>query len=50
MRCLLCLLKGLPPTDMERYNHSNTALYKIRLEGGRFHFELENDLSHLEYV
>lgn len=48
MRCLLCILKGEPPSCMEQYNHHNTALYRIRFSENRFDFELENDLSHLE--
>lgn len=48
MRCLLCIMKGEPASCMEQYDHRNTALYKIRFTGNRFHFDLENDLSHLE--
>ncbi len=47
MRCLMCLLKGEPLHAMENYQHSNTGLYIVRFDKNEFHFELENDTSHL---
>ncbi len=47
MRCLMCVLKQEPLQQMEFYNHSNTGLYLARFDGSTFHFELENDTSHL---
>lgn len=47
MRCLMCVLKAEPLQKMETYKHSNTGLYLARFDGERFHFELENDTSHL---
>lgn len=47
MRCLVTMLKGLGPADMEDVPHSNTGLYVIHFQNGEFVFELENDTSHL---
>jgi broad specificity phosphatase PhoE len=47
MRCLMCVLKEQPLQKMEEYKHSNTGLYLVRFDGEQFHFELENDTSHL---
>ena len=47
MRCLVCLMKNQPLTEMEKYVHSNTGLYRIIFQNGVFHFEMENDTSHL---
>ena len=48
MRCIVCLMKGQSLTEMEQYKHSNTGLYIIRYEEEVFHFDLENDISHLK--
>jgi probable phosphoglycerate mutase len=50
MRCLLCLLKEIPLHRMNHFNHANTALYKVQFDGQKFHFQVENDLSHLEIM
>ncbi len=47
MRCLLCILRGMPPTAMDQFNHSNTALYIFEQDGNRFKPVLTNDTSHL---
>lgn len=47
MRCLVTMLKGLGPADMEGVPHSNTGLYVIHFQNDEFVFELENDTSHL---
>ncbi len=47
MRCMICLMKGQPLTEMENYVNANTGLYKIVYRNGVFQFEIENDLSHL---
>lgn len=49
MRCLMCILKGLPLGQMENFQHSNTGLYLVNLHRNTFEFELENDTIHLEY-
>jgi len=48
MRCLMCVLKEQPLQEMEQYHHSNTGLYKIKYQEGRFDFLLENDTKHLD--
>ena len=50
MRCLMCVLKGKPLYQMDHFKHTNTGLYKLSYDGESFHFELENDLSHLESI
>jgi len=50
MRCLVTMLKGLGPADMEGVPHSNTGLYVIHFQNDEFVFELENDTSHLAYL
>lgn len=50
MRCLICLLRGEPVSQMERYQHANTGLWKIAFQGERFDFELENDTRHLSIL
>lgn len=48
MRCMVCLMKDQPLTEMENYKHSNTGLYRIIYDAETFHFELENDVKHLK--
>ncbi len=48
LRCLLTLLKGLGPGDMEHMPHANTGVYVMRFENEQFTFEMENDLRHLQ--
>jgi len=48
LRCLVTVLKGVGPADMEGAPHANTGLYVVRYHDGGFHFELENDISHLD--
>ncbi len=47
MRCLVTLLKGVGPTDMESVPHLNTGCYLAHYQENRFVFELENDVAHL---
>lgn len=47
MRCLIALLKGQNMASMETVPHSNTGLYVIHIQDGRYVFETENDISHL---
>jgi len=47
MRCIMAVLQEEPLQRMEAYKHSNTGLYLARFDGKKFHFELENDTSHL---
>lgn len=50
LRCLVTMLKGLGPADMEGVTHSNTGLYVIHFQNDEFVFEVENDTSHLAEV
>lgn len=47
LRCLIAMLKGWSPADMEKVEHSNTGLYVIHFQDDMFVFESENDTSHL---
>jgi len=48
MSAMMCLLHGLPLHEMNQYFHYNTGLWKVRLDGFAFEFDLENDTKHLE--
>ena len=48
LRALVSYLKDIPLSDMDAINHLNTGCYVARFEGDEIHFELENDVSHLE--
>ena len=45
--CLLTVLKNEPLSKMSHYKHQNTCLYKAHFIDGEFHFEIENDVTHL---
>ncbi len=47
LRCLLCLAKGLPLSEMAVINPKNTGLFLANFDGSTFTFELENDTQHL---
>jgi broad specificity phosphatase PhoE len=49
MRCLISMLKGASPADMERVPHANTGCYVVHLrDGQRFEIERENCVLHLD--
>ncbi len=50
MRCLICLMKGQPPSRMSLFGHTNTGLYVAHANGCGYRFELENDLRHLRQL
>ncbi len=50
MRCMMALLNEKELYEMEQYNHSNTGLYKAIYDGSGFHFDLMDDVSHLELI
>lgn len=50
MRLFLCLLNGLPLTEMDSYPHRNTTLYKVNFDGEKFHIEDFNNTDHLKYL
>lgn len=47
MRALMCILKGVPLTEMNRFQHSNTGLWQVQQNSLQFNFLIENDTSHL---
>lgn len=47
MRALMCVLKDVPLTEMNRFHHSNTGLWQVQQEDVQFNFLAENDTSHL---
>ena len=50
MRILLCLLLENPLSEMDRFSHSNTCLYKLTYAQGKYELILENDITHLEPI
>ena len=50
MRLFLCLMMGLPLTEMDNYPHRNTTLYKVNFDGEKFHIEDFNNTNHLKYL
>jgi len=50
MRLFLCLLTDLPLSEMDKFPHSNTALYKVRYDGSIFEIIDFNNTDHLKYV
>ncbi len=47
IRALVCGFLNLPLTEMDKFPHSNTCLYKISVRDNSFQVELANDTSHL---
>jgi len=47
LRCLMCLIKGLPISEMDSIKHRNTGLYLVHFQKGEFQVEIENDHQHL---
>ncbi|HEY1024244.1 MAG TPA: histidine phosphatase family protein [Sphingobacteriaceae bacterium] len=50
MRLLLCLLTSLPISEMDKFPHSNTTLYKVRYDGKLFEIIDFNNTDHLKYI
>lgn len=48
MRLFLCLLSGLPLTEMENYPHQNLVLYKVAYDGEKFEIIDFNNAAHLK--
>ncbi|MEM6376701.1 MAG: histidine phosphatase family protein [Bacteroidota bacterium] len=48
MRCLMTLLNQVELFRMDEFPHANTGLYLVNYQPDVFHFQLENDLSHLD--
>lgn len=47
MRILLCLMLNYPLTEMDRFAHDNTSLYKLTYTGSMFALDDFNNLLHL---
>ena len=47
MCALVTLMQGEPLSEMNKYQHSNTGLWRARQLDWGFRFDLENDRSHL---
>lgn len=47
MRILLCVLLDKPLSDMEKFPHSNTTLYKLEYDGTKFSIIDFNNTDHL---
>jgi len=47
MRALMCVLKELPLLNMDNFSHSNTGMWLVTQEDGKFTFHKENDTTHL---
>lgn len=47
MRCLVCLMKGLPPSEMHQFSYANTGLSISHFDGENFLFQTENNLDHV---
>lgn len=50
MRLFLCLLTDLPLTEMDKFPHLNTCLYKVEYNGKEFRIADFNDTDHLKYL
>ena len=49
LRLFLCLLMDLPLSEMERFPHQNTALYRVAYNGSAFRILDFNNTDHLSY-
>lgn len=51
MRIFICVLLGLPLSEMQKFPHNNLGLYHLEMnEMGHFSLLKENDISHLTYL
>ena len=48
MRILLCLMLNYPLSEMDRFAHDNTSLYKLTYTGSMFVLDDYNNLLHLD--
>jgi broad specificity phosphatase PhoE len=48
LRLLMCVLTGLPLTQMDTFPHQNLVLYKVTYEGGKFTIVEANNALHLK--
>jgi probable phosphoglycerate mutase len=47
MKSFLCLLLGVPLTQMEEFPHANLCLYQLEYDGFSFSLVRRNDIEHL---
>ena len=50
MRLFLCLLTESPLTEMDKFPHLNTSLYKVEYDGRHFRIKDFNNTDHLKYL
>lgn len=50
LRCMLCLIKGEPISNMGQYEHENTGLNIIDFDGLNYDVRIHNDTSHLQEI
>ncbi|MEO8795424.1 MAG: histidine phosphatase family protein [Daejeonella sp.] len=50
MRLFLCLLTDIPLSEMDRFPHTNTTLYKLTWNGSDFKIQDFNNTDHLRYL
>ena len=48
MRLFLCILMGLPLTEMDNFPHQNLVLYKVTFDGDKFEIVDFNNAQHLK--
>ena len=48
MRLFLCILMGLPLTEMDNFPHQNLVLYKVTFDGEKFEIADFNNALHLK--
>jgi probable phosphoglycerate mutase len=48
MRLFLCVLLDLPLSEMEKFPHQNTCLYKVYYDGSKFEIVDFNNIDHLK--
>jgi phosphoserine phosphatase len=49
LRLFLCTLTGCPLSEMDKFPHENTTLYKVQYDGDKFHILDFNNTDHLKY-
>lgn len=50
MRVFLCLLTDAPLSEMDKFPHQNTTLYKVEYDGSKFHITDFNNTDHFNLL
>lgn len=50
LRLLLCTLSGIPLSEMDRFPHHNTTLYKVYFDGQDFEILDANNTEHFKHI